>query len=92
MIFTINKQGETLDFYLSHKRNEAAYQFLRRCLRYYDVDNQPQTLNTDKHSLCANAITRLKKEGRLQAGVEQRQVKYLNNGIESDLAPSRSSL
>jgi transposase-like protein len=29
----------------------------------------------------------LKKEGRLRADVEQRQVKYLNNGIESDHAP-----
>ena len=84
----INKQGETLDFYFSHKRNkEAAYQFLRRCLRYYDLDNQPKTLNTDKHSSYANAIARLKKEGRLRANVEQRQVKYLNNGIESDHAP-----
>lgn len=48
---------------------------------------QPQTLNTDKHSSYANAITRLKKEGRLRADVEQRQLKYLNNGVESDHAP-----
>ncbi|PCS21220.1 Mobile element protein [Candidatus Enterovibrio escicola] len=41
----INKQGETLDFYFSQKRNKnAAYQFLKRCLRYYDVDTQPNTL------------------------------------------------
>ena len=74
----INKQGETLDFYFSHKRNkEATYQFLRRRLRYYDVDNQPKTLNTDKHSSYANVIARLKKEGRLRADVELRQVKSL---------------
>ncbi|SON51456.1 transposase (plasmid) [Vibrio tapetis subsp. tapetis] len=84
----INKQGETLDFYFSQKRNKnAAYQFLKRCLRYYDVDTQPKTLNTDKHSSYAHAISRLKKEGWLRADVEQRQVKYLNNGIESDHAP-----
>ncbi|MGX9522770.1 IS6 family transposase [Vibrio mediterranei] len=84
----INKQGETLDFYFSRKRNkDAAYQFLKRCLRYYDVYTQPNTLNTDKHSSYANAIARLKKEGRLRADVEQRQVKYLNNGIEFDHAP-----
>ena len=29
----------------------------------------------------------MKKEGRLRKDVEQRQVKYLNNGIESDHAP-----
>ncbi|PSV92419.1 IS6 family transposase [Photobacterium iliopiscarium] len=84
----INKRGETLDFYFSHKRNKkSAYQFLRRCLRHYSIDNQPKTLNTDKHSSYANAIARLKKEGRLREDVEQRQVKYLNNGIESDHAP-----
>ena len=84
----INKQGETLDFYFSHKRNkEAAYQFLKRCLRYYDQEQHPKTLNTDKHSSYANAIARLKKEGRLREDVEQRQVKCLNNGIESDHAP-----
>ncbi len=84
----INKQGETLDFYFSHKRNkDAAYEFLKRCLRHYPKELQPQTLNTDKHSSYANAITRLKREGRLRVDVEQRQVKYLNNGIESDHAP-----
>ena len=56
-------------------------------MRHYSIDNQPKTLNTDKHSSYANAIARLKKEGRLREDVEQRQVKYLNNGIESDHAP-----
>jgi IS6 family transposase len=51
------------------------------------VDSQPKTLNTDKHSSYANAIARLTKEGRLRADVEKRQVKCLNNGIESDHAP-----
>ncbi len=76
-----------MDFYFSHKRNkDAAYQFLKRCLRYYDADTQPNTLNTDKHSSYAHAILRLKKEGRLRVDVEQRQMKYLNNGIDSDHA------
>ena len=56
-------------------------------MRHYSIDNQPKTLNTDKHSSYANAIARLKKEGRLREDVEQRQVKYLNNGIESDHVP-----
>ncbi len=44
----INKQGQTLDFYFSHKRNRhSAYQFLKRCLRYYPLEKQSQTLNTD---------------------------------------------
>lgn len=32
-------------------------------------------------------IIRLKKEEKLRLDIEQRQVKYLNNGIEFDLAP-----
>ncbi len=59
----INKQSETLDFYFSHKRNKkSAYQFIKRCLRPYCLDNQPKTLNTDKHSSYASTITRLKKK------------------------------
>ncbi len=39
----INKQGQTLDFYFSHKRNRhSAYQFLKRCLRYYPLENNPK--------------------------------------------------
>lgn len=86
----INKQGETLDLYFSHKRNrDAAYVLLKQCPRYYPKELQPQTLYTDKHFSYTNAITRLyvmvkKKEGRLRADVEQQQLKYLDNGIESD--------
>ncbi|GAD91202.1 hypothetical protein VHA01S_073_00140 [Vibrio halioticoli NBRC 102217] len=84
----MNKQGETLDFYFSQKRNKhAAYQFLKRCLRPYKQDKQPYTLNSDKHSSYAHPIARLKKEGRLREDVAHRQVKYLNNGIESDHTP-----
>ncbi len=84
----INKHGQTLDFYFSHKRNRhSAYQFLRRCLRYYPSEKQPKTLNTDKHSSYGHAIAKLKRKGRLRHYVQQCQVKHLNNGIESDHAP-----
>lgn len=84
----INKQGQTIDFFLSPKRDKyAAYQFLKRCLQRYSKERQPTTLNTDKHSSYANAIDRLKKEGKLREDIVHRQVKYLNNGIESDHAP-----
>ncbi len=44
----IDKQGNTLDFYFSKKRNNySAYQFLKRCLKCYALDKQPKTLNTD---------------------------------------------
>lgn len=84
----INKQGETLDFYFSQKRNNnAAYQFIKRVLRYGKEKKQPKALNTDKHASYDYAISRLKKEGKLRSDVEQRQVNYLNNGVESDHAP-----
>lgn len=84
----INKRGTTLDFYFSAKRNKnAAYQFLKRMLKPYPVERQPKLLNTDKHSSYGYAITCLMKEGKLRDDAKQRQIKYLNNRIESDHAP-----
>jgi len=56
-------------------------------LKLYSLNKQPNTLNTDKHSSYDHAIERLKKEGHLRSDIKQRQVKSLNNGIESDHAP-----
>ena len=62
-------------------------QFLKRCLKHYPLDKPPKTLNTDKHSSYAHAISGLKKKRYLRKDVKQRPVKYLNNGIESDHSP-----
>ncbi len=84
----IDKQGNTLDFYFSKKRNNySAYQFLKRCLKCYVLDKQPKIINTDKHASYAHAIALLKKRGLLRKDVKHRQVKFLNNGIESDHSP-----
>ena len=84
----IDKHGNTLDVYFSPKRNRhAAYEFLKRVLKPYTAKRQPKTLNTDKHAAYGYAIARLIKEGKLRADVEQRQIKTLNNRIESDHAP-----
>ncbi|WP_274370657.1 DDE-type integrase/transposase/recombinase, partial [Morganella morganii] len=42
---------------------------------------------TDKHAAYGYAIARLIKEGKLRNDVKQRQIKTLNNRIESDHAP-----
>ncbi len=55
-------------------------------MRYYSLEKQPQTLNTDKHVSYGNAVARLKKESKLRQDTQQRQVKHLNNAIESDHA------
>lgn len=77
-----------MDVYFSPKRNRhAAYEFIKRVLKPYPTGRQPKTLNTDKHAAYGYAIARLIKEGKLRADVKQRQVKILNNRIESDHAP-----
>ena len=55
----INKQGETIDFYLSQTRNYKAGCYTK-------------------------AIILLKEQGELCEDTIYRQVKYLNNQIESD--------
>ena len=44
----------------------------------------PQKLNTDKAAAYGTAIQELKLEGKLPPETEHRQVKYLNNRLESD--------
>ncbi|EFE55232.1 hypothetical protein PROVRETT_05941 [Providencia rettgeri DSM 1131] len=77
-----------MDIYFSPKRNRyASYEFLKCVLKSYPSERQPKTFNTDKHVAYGYAIARLIKEGKLRADVRQRQVKTLNNRIESDHVP-----
>lgn len=88
----IDKYGDTLDVYFSPKRNRyAAYKFIKRVLKPSSSERQPKTLNTDKHAAYGYAIVRLIKEGKLRVDVKQRQVKTLNNRIESDHAPIKKT-
>ena len=91
MVFPLpcnDKYGDTLDVYFSPKRYRyVAYEFLKRELKPYTAEQQPKTLNTDKHTAYGYAMARLIKEEKLWAVVKQRQIKTLNNRIESDHAP-----
>ncbi len=81
----INKDGHTIDFYLSSHRNcKAAERFLKKSLNRLTTLEKPKIINTDKHFGYAKAITMLKIKGNLPIDVEHRRVKYLNNSIESD--------
>ena len=63
----INKRGETLDFFFSRKRNkEAAYQFLKRCLRRYKTSFHSKVFNTSY----GQDIGCIKCEGRLRQDVD----------------------
>ncbi len=77
--------GETVDFYLSTTRNaKAAKRFLSKALRSIKSYNDPSTLNTDKDKAYLPAICALKEDGVSPSNIHHRQVKYLNNRVESD--------
>ena len=77
--------GQTLDFYLSPKRNvAAAKRFLAKAVRSNASAGYPKVINGDKALSLARAIAELKSEGICPPTVEHRQVKYLNNILEGD--------
>jgi IS6 family transposase len=81
----LDKNGDTIDFYLSSTRNaNAAKRFLGKALRSIPEYSHPRTINTDKNSAYGKAITALKLEGKCSQELEHRQFKYINNIIESD--------
>ena len=81
----IDKYGNIIDFYLSSTRNsKAAKLFLRKSLKSIPNYAHPHSINTDKNPSYNQAIRELKKEKKCSATLEHRQVKYLNNIIESD--------
>ena len=82
---TLDKLGNTIDFYLSATRNtKAAKRFLGKALIGLKKWEQPEVLNTDKAPTCAAAIAELEAEGKCPIETSHRQVKYLNNVIEAD--------
>ena len=80
----IDSRGNTLDFYLSHRRSaKAAKRFIGKLLKQSKYFH-PQKINTDKNPAYGEAISQLRAEGKLRPDVEHRKVKYLNNRLESD--------
>lgn len=81
----VDKQGATIDFYLSPTRSaKAAKRFLGKALKGLKDWEKPLKLNTDKAASYGVAMTELKQEGKLDEGVAHQQVKYLNNVSEAD--------
>lgn len=88
----VTKDGRTLDFYMSTRRNTtAATRFLGKALRStgHRVRNGeepggPRVICTDKAPTYAAAIKELIDEHKLSRTVVHRQVKHLNNVIEGD--------
>lgn len=80
----VDKCGNTIDFFLSPKRDQdAAKIFFRKALKNFHVAD-PYSITTDKDKAYQPAIADLKAEGLLAKNLNFRQIKYLNNIIESD--------
>lgn len=68
---------------LSHKRDVTAVKrFFKKALK--QCPEVPLRFNTDKNPSYPQAIKELKREGLLHKDLIHRQVKFLNNRIESD--------
>ena len=81
----LDKLGDTIDFYLSPTRNVAAAKhFLAKAHRGLKDWEQSPVTNTDKVPTYAAALADLKAEGKCPTDTQHRQVKYLNNIVESD--------
>ena len=81
----LDKEGNTIDFYLSPTRNaKAAKRFLSKALSGLKDWEKPEVINTDKAPTYGIAISQLKAEGKCPENTVHRQVKYLNNVVEAD--------
>ncbi|MGX5481443.1 IS6 family transposase [Bacillus thuringiensis] len=80
----VESEGNTIDFYLSKKRNhKAVKRFFKKALQPFHV-SKPRTITIDKNPAYLVAITKLKKEKKVPLGTQIRQIKYLNNVVEQD--------
>jgi len=80
----VDKEGNTLDFYLSSHRDQlAASRFLKKLLLAKHTI-KPRVINTDANPSYTPAIETAKATDYLPKETEHRQVKYLNNRIECD--------
>ena len=78
----VDKQGRTVDFYLSkHRDIEAAQQFFRRAVLHC---RPPKKITLDGYQASHRVVEELKAEGVLPHEVEVRSNAYLNNIIEQD--------
>ncbi|OOR09360.1 IS6 family transposase [Bacillus cereus] len=80
----VDSEGNTIDFYLSQRRNaKAAKRFLKKALASCHA-TKPRTITADGDKAYPVAIRKFKKEKRLPHYTPLRVKKYLNNIIEQD--------
>jgi IS6 family transposase len=80
----VDSEGNTLDFYLSKKRDaKAAKCFLKKALASFHV-TKPRVITVDGNKAYPVAIRELKMKKSIPYGMPLRVKKYLNNMIEQD--------
>jgi transposase-like protein len=80
----VDKEGNTIEFMLSAKRDVfAAKRFFRKMMRA-DHRRLPFSISVDKNAAYPDAFTSSQKEKILPHDCQLRRVKYLNNVIEQD--------
>ncbi|MED3158617.1 IS6 family transposase, partial [Bacillus thuringiensis] len=80
----IDSEGNTIDFYLSRKRDaKAAKCFLKKALASCHA-TKPHSITADGDKAYPAAIHELKEEKCIPHGIPLRVKKYLNNIIEQD--------
>ena len=78
----VDKQGRTVDFLLTAKRDvAAAKRFFRKAM---NGNGTPRVITLDAYAASHRAVRELKAEGKMPKRVRVRSSKYLNNGIEQD--------
>src|SRR5205085_3528005 len=80
----VDKEGNTIEFMLSAKRNvSAAKRFFKKMMRA-DHRRLPFSISVDKNAAYPDAFTSSQDEKILPKDCTLRRVKYLNNLIEQD--------
>jgi putative transposase len=76
----VDKAGATVDFLMTAKRDgKAALRFLRKAIRH---NGTPEKITIDKSG--ANTAGIEYHNAETKAGIEMREIKYLNNIVEQD--------
>jgi transposase-like protein len=79
----VDRDGKTVDFRLSTKRNVAAAKaFFRKAIK--GQTSAPRTVTLDGYAASHRAVREMKADGQLAADTKLRSSKYLNNLIEQD--------
>ena len=87
----VDREGKTVDFRLSHRRDVAAAKtFFRKAFK--SQGSTPRTITLDGYAASHRAVDEMKADGQIPEGTKVRSSKYLNNLIEQDHRGVKSRL